>query len=219
MRVDQARHDPLAGGVDDVDGLAVFEVDVGRQRADALDPIALDDDGIVAARRLAGAVDQRAVADHQGLLGGAHCALGAPPENSFALPTLYNVAVIRRGAGRGAKNANAPVLAMHRHPSRRSGNGSSSTPRYAKPNQAKPQARKWSAGRRQSVAAPRGRMLPPARAPGAARATERPLAGIVCFGRAAPPGAPPRSAAPAVDRRSFKDRTRSAGSLFASGVL
>jgi hypothetical protein len=69
------------------------------------------------------------------------------------------------------------------------------------------------------VAAPRGRMLPSARAPGAARATERPLTGIACFGRAAPPGAPPRSAAPAVDRRSFKDRTRSAGSLFASGVL
>jgi len=70
-----------------------------------------------------------------------------------------------------------------------------------------------------SWAAPRGRMLPPARAPGAARATEDFLAETVCFGRAAPPGAPPRSAAPAVDRRSIKDRTRSAGSLSAPGVL
>ena len=122
---------------------------------------------------------------------------------SFALPTLYNVAVIRRGAGRGAKKqalafsrcmgirviVQAPDLVY-------------ATLRQAKPNQT--EARKWSAGRRQSVAAPRERMLPSARAPGAARATERPLAGIACFGRAAPPGAPPRSAAPAVDRRSFR---------------
>ena len=81
------------------------------------------------------------------------------------------------------------------------------TARYAKPNQAKPSQKPSTVMERReapgSWAAPRGRMLPSARAPGAARATERPLAGIACFGRAAPPGAPPRSAAPAVDRRSF----------------
>ena len=72
MRVDQSRHDPLAGGIDHLDGLAIFYMHVGRQRADALDPVVLDDDGVVARRRLSGAVDQGAIADHQGLFGGAH---------------------------------------------------------------------------------------------------------------------------------------------------
>jgi hypothetical protein len=87
---------------------------------------------------------------------------------------------------------------MHGHPSHRPGNGSSSTPRHAKPRTE--MERREAPG---SWAAPRGRMLPPARAPGAARATEDFLAETVCFGRAAPPGAPPRSAAPAVDRRKL----------------
>src|SRR5579863_1216900 len=115
---------------------------------------------------------------------------------------------------------------MHRHPSHRPGNGIVvyATVRQTKPSQVKPSQAKPSTEmeRREapgSWAAPRGRMLPPARAPGAARATEDFLAETVCFGRAAPPGAPPRSAAPAVDRRSFKDRTRSAGSLSAPGEI
>ena len=52
VRVDQARHDPLPAGVDHLDVSAVVELDVGRQRADALDPVAFDDDGIVADRGL-----------------------------------------------------------------------------------------------------------------------------------------------------------------------
>ena len=74
MRVDQAGHDPLPAGIDHLHGPAILELHVGRQGADALDPVALDDDGIVARGRLAGAVDQGAVADHQGLLarGGGH---------------------------------------------------------------------------------------------------------------------------------------------------
>jgi hypothetical protein len=54
-----------------------------------------------------------------------------------------------------------------------------------------------------SWATPRGRMFPPAHASGVARATEDPLARTACFGRAAPPGAPPpsRFSAAAVDRR------------------
>ena len=75
MRVDQARHDPFAGGVDHVDVLAVVEMNVARQRADAFDPVAFDDDGVVAGGRLARAVDQRAVADDQGLFGGGHWGL------------------------------------------------------------------------------------------------------------------------------------------------
>ncbi len=31
MGVDQAGHDPFAGGIDHIDGLAVLEVDVARQ--------------------------------------------------------------------------------------------------------------------------------------------------------------------------------------------
>ncbi len=73
MGVDQARHDPLPAGVDHLDVSAVVELDVGRQRTEALDPVAFDDDGIVADRGFARAVDQRAVADHQRLLAsGAH---------------------------------------------------------------------------------------------------------------------------------------------------
>jgi hypothetical protein len=44
-------------------------------------------------------------------------------------------------------------------------------------------------------------MLPPVRASGAARATDDPLAETACFGRAAPPGAPPQFTAATVDRR------------------
>src|SRR5205807_1566397 len=56
-------------GIDHLDVAAILELDVGRQRADAPDPVAVDDDRVVAAGRLAGAVDQGAVADHQGLRG------------------------------------------------------------------------------------------------------------------------------------------------------
>src|SRR5262249_25692165 len=73
VRVDQAGHDPLPASVDHLDGPAVLELDVLRQRAHASDPVALDDNGVVARGRPAGAVDQGAVADHQGLLArGAH---------------------------------------------------------------------------------------------------------------------------------------------------
>jgi hypothetical protein len=66
--VDQTGHDPLPAGVDHLHCPAILELHVRRQRADAFDPVTLDDDGVVARRRLAGAVDQGAVADHQGLL-------------------------------------------------------------------------------------------------------------------------------------------------------
>ena len=46
MGVDQAGHDPLPAGVDHADVAAILELQVGRQRADALDPVALDDDGV-----------------------------------------------------------------------------------------------------------------------------------------------------------------------------
>ena len=72
------------------------------------------------------------------------------------------------------------VLAMRLHPSHL--------------HATSPQARNGAPGGARVEAAPRGRMLPPARASGAARATDDPLAGTICFGRAAPPGAPPRFA-------------------------
>src|SRR5262245_14102185 len=82
VRIDQPRHDPLSAGVDHLDVAAILELHVGRQRAHALDAIALDYDGVVARRGVAGAVDQGAVADHQRLLArGAHA---APPVAGLA---------------------------------------------------------------------------------------------------------------------------------------
>ena len=84
--VDQAGHDPLPAGVDHLHRPAILELHVRRQRTDALDPVALDDDGIVTRRRLAGAVDQGAVADHQGLLAcGGH---DDPPIAGLPIATL-----------------------------------------------------------------------------------------------------------------------------------
>ena len=51
MCVDQAGHDPLPASVDHVDRPAVPELDVLRQRAHTSDPVALDDDGVVARGR------------------------------------------------------------------------------------------------------------------------------------------------------------------------
>src|SRR5262249_53837754 len=65
MGVDEAGHDPLAAGIDDFDVTPVFKLDVGRQRPDALDPVAFDDDRFVARSRLARAVDQIAIANDQ----------------------------------------------------------------------------------------------------------------------------------------------------------
>ncbi len=72
-----------------------------------------------------------------------------------------------------------------------------------------------------SWATPRGRMLPPAHASGVARATEDPLARTACFGRAAPPGAPPpsRFSAAAVDRRRLRAAFRSCQPQSPAGVL
>src|ERR1051326_7126214 len=70
VRVDQARHDPLPGGIDDRDVAAVVEAAAAPQRADVLDAVALDHDGIVSPRRRARAVNQGAVADDCGF--GAH---------------------------------------------------------------------------------------------------------------------------------------------------
>jgi hypothetical protein len=69
MRVDQARHDPLPAGIDHLDIAAVFELEIRRRCADALDRVALDHDRVVADGRLARAVDQRAVADDEGFFG------------------------------------------------------------------------------------------------------------------------------------------------------
>src|SRR5439155_17429808 len=60
MRIDEPGHDPLSTRVDHLDTPAILERDVGRKRAHALDAIALDNDGLVARRRPAGAVAQGA---------------------------------------------------------------------------------------------------------------------------------------------------------------
>ena len=63
--------------------------------------------------------------------------------------------------------------------------------------------------------------LPPAHASGVARATEDPLARTACFGRAAPPGAPPpsRFSATAVDHRRLRAAVRSCQPASPAGVL
>jgi hypothetical protein len=96
VRVDEAGHNPLPGRVDHIDIPAVLELHFGRQRAHASDAVAFDDDGIVAYGLLAGAVDQGAIADHQGLLAcGTH---EDPPRGLFrtnvtAKPVQFSTAI------------------------------------------------------------------------------------------------------------------------------
>jgi hypothetical protein len=96
VRVDQAGHDPLARGVDHLHVLAILELDVGRQRAHALDAVAFDDDRIVARRRGSRAVDQVAVANDERLLSaGGH--VGSPPDRVRLEPTESTADYPRRG--------------------------------------------------------------------------------------------------------------------------
>jgi hypothetical protein len=106
MRIDEPGHDPLSTRVDHLDAPAILERDIGRKRAHALDAVALDNDGIVARRRPAGAVDQAAVADYKGF---AHGCLRSrsivqtlPPNRPVPQPqTLFMRAfVLRRQLGR-----------------------------------------------------------------------------------------------------------------------
>src|SRR5689334_16200952 len=80
MRVDEAGHDPLPGGVDDAERAGIAGRQPLRQAADALDAIALDEDRLVLLRWPAHAVDERAALDEKTLA----LAHGAPPL-SFAL--------------------------------------------------------------------------------------------------------------------------------------
>src|SRR5579862_5823813 len=92
MGVEQAGDEPFTRSIHHVDGLAVFEMDVGGQRADAFDAIALDHDGVIARRWLSGAVDQHAVADDECLLGGAHCGTHGPSGEIASFEQAYSSA-------------------------------------------------------------------------------------------------------------------------------
>ena len=67
VALDEAGHDPFAGGVDGLHALAVFNVHLRRNCADAEDAVTLDHHGVVLERRLARGVDQGAVADNSGV--------------------------------------------------------------------------------------------------------------------------------------------------------
>ena len=97
MRIDEPGHDPLSTRVDHLDTPAILERDVGRKRAHALDAVALDNDGVVARRRPAGAVDQGAVADHQGFAHGS-LPLALSPEDVTPKPAGISTAMHFMGA-------------------------------------------------------------------------------------------------------------------------
>ena len=74
VSVDQPRHDPLTGGVDDVDVPVVLELDRGGQPPDARDAIALHHERLVGGRRTPRAVDQGAVTNDERLYRAVHLA-------------------------------------------------------------------------------------------------------------------------------------------------
>ena len=67
VALDQARHDPLARGVYGLHVIPIFDVDLGRNCADAEDAVALNHHRVVLKRRLPRSVNQGAVADYGGV--------------------------------------------------------------------------------------------------------------------------------------------------------
>src|SRR5262245_65841549 len=76
MRIDQPRHDPLSGRVDDLHVVPVFKPDIAGEAPGAFDAITLDHNGFTPEWRIPRAVDQGSVGDHNGSFTlGAHLTL------------------------------------------------------------------------------------------------------------------------------------------------
>jgi hypothetical protein len=67
MGIDEPRHDPLSGGVDNLHIVSVFQLYVAGKTSRAFDAITLDYNGLIPSRRIPSAVDQGSVRDHDGL--------------------------------------------------------------------------------------------------------------------------------------------------------
>jgi hypothetical protein len=61
MRIDEPRHDPLSGRVDDLHVVPVFEPDIAGEAPRAFDAITLDHNSFIPERRIPSAVDQGSV--------------------------------------------------------------------------------------------------------------------------------------------------------------
>jgi hypothetical protein len=67
MSIDEPRHDPLSGGVDNLHIVPVFKLYIAGEASRAFDTITLDHDGLIPCRRIPSAIDQRAVGNYDGL--------------------------------------------------------------------------------------------------------------------------------------------------------
>jgi hypothetical protein len=47
VTIDEARHDPASGGIDDLHVVLIFDPDVSRESSDTSNAIALNDDGVI----------------------------------------------------------------------------------------------------------------------------------------------------------------------------
>jgi hypothetical protein len=47
VTIDEARHDPLLGGINDLHVVLIFELDIRRESPDTPNAVAFDDDGVI----------------------------------------------------------------------------------------------------------------------------------------------------------------------------
>src|SRR5262249_37273727 len=65
VTIDESRHDPLLGGIDDLHVVLIFDADVRREPPNPANAVALDDDGVVNCGRTSRAVDQGPVLNNE----------------------------------------------------------------------------------------------------------------------------------------------------------
>jgi hypothetical protein len=64
--IDEPRHNPLSGGVDDLHIVSVVQPRIAWQAPRAFDAITLDHNGFIPGGRIPRAIDQSPVGDHDG---------------------------------------------------------------------------------------------------------------------------------------------------------
>ena len=65
VTIDESRHDPLFGGINDLHVILIFDADVRREPPDTPNAVPLDDDGVVDRGRTSRAIDQGPVLNNE----------------------------------------------------------------------------------------------------------------------------------------------------------
>src|SRR5262249_3977249 len=65
VTIDESRHDPLLGGINDLHVVLIFELDIRRESPDTPNAVAFDDNGFVDRGRTSRAVDQGPVLNNE----------------------------------------------------------------------------------------------------------------------------------------------------------